>query len=76
MKLKKCLSIILVAMSLTVTFEGFGIKTAKASENGQYSIEFNSNNYTNKTITVDNKTVKIRAYENIVYVLKHNTFFG
>lgn len=68
MKFKKCLSIILMAMSLTVTSGGLGIKPAMASENSEYSIDFNSDNYTEKTITVGDQTVKVRAYENIVYV--------
>lgn len=68
MKFKKCLSIILAAMTLTITSGGLGIKPAMASQIGEYSIDFNPDNYTEKTITVGEQAIKIRAYENIVYV--------
>ena len=34
----------------------------------EYNLEFNKNNYTVKTLTLDNQTITYRAYENIVYV--------
>lgn len=34
----------------------------------KYSLEFNKNNYTVKTTTMENKSITYRAYENIVYV--------
>jgi len=33
-----------------------------------YSLDFNSKNYTTQKLTLDGKTFKVRAYENIVYV--------
>lgn len=33
-----------------------------------YSIEYDSNHYTDKTLTVNDQTINYRAYENIVYV--------
>lgn len=74
MKLKKCMSLILMAMTLTMLFTGCTSGTTVKSENqkteteGKYSLDFDKSKYTEKTITVDNKTVKFRAYENIVYV--------
>lgn len=35
---------------------------------GGYSLDFETNNYTIKTLTIDRITVNYRAYENIVYV--------
>ena len=34
----------------------------------EYSLEFNKNNYTVKTVTMDNQSITYRSYENIVYV--------
>ena len=34
----------------------------------EYNLDFNKNNYTVKTLTLDNQTITYRAYENIVYV--------
>lgn len=39
--------------------------TVKSKE---YSIKFDNNNYTVKTLTVNNQTIKFRAFEKIVYV--------
>lgn len=65
MKIKKCLSIILMAMSFTIISGGTSIKPAMASQTGTtYSVD----NYTEKIVTVDGKIYKFRAYENIVYV--------
>jgi hypothetical protein len=36
--------------------------------NSKYSLDFDTKNYSSKTLTVDNKTVNYRAYEKIVYV--------
>lgn len=72
MKLKKCTTIILMLASLTMMGCQASI-SSKASEvketvSSKYSLDFDTKNYTSKTITINNKTVKYRAYENIVYV--------
>lgn len=36
----------------------------------EYRLEFNTNNYTIKSLTIGNKNITYRAYENIVYVKK------
>lgn len=74
MKFKKCTTIILMLASLTMVMAGCQVSTpSKTSENtdtssSKYSLDFDAKNYTSETITVDGKTVKYRAYENIVYV--------
>lgn len=40
----------------------------KSTTSSKYSLDFNVKNYTSKTITVNNKTIKYRAYEKVVYV--------
>ncbi|MFZ5969575.1 MAG: hypothetical protein ACOYVK_20640 [Bacillota bacterium] len=40
----------------------------KGNTPGPYSLEFDMAKYTVKTLTVDGKTIKYRAFENIVYV--------
>lgn len=40
----------------------------KDTANSKYSLDFDTKNYSSKTLTVDNKTVNYRAYEKIVYV--------
>lgn len=73
MKFKKCTTIILMLASLTMMT---GCKTSISSKESEvketvsnkYSLDFDTKNYTSKTIIVNNKTVKYRAYENIVYV--------
>lgn len=73
MKSKKIISIIMMLMSLNMV-SGCQSKTqTQTSEqknitSGKYSLDFNAKNYTSKTITVDNKTIKYRAYEKVVYV--------
>lgn len=73
MKFKKCVAIILMLASLTMVTGCQASTSSKAGEqsdtsSGKYGLDFDTKNYTSKTITVDNKTVKFRAYENIVYV--------
>lgn len=69
MKAKKILSIFVMLMSLTTmsTTAAFAAQQSTSST-GTYSLNFDSKNYTSKTITVDGKTVQFRAFENIVYV--------
>jgi len=68
MKAKKCLSIIMMLMSLTVGSGSLSAIPAMASQTSGYSLDFNKNNYTEKTLTVDGKEIKYRAYENVVDV--------
>jgi len=70
MKAKKCFSIIMMLMSLTVGAGSFGAKPVMAIQSTTYGLDFSKNNYTEKTITVDGKELKYRAYENIVDVKK------
>jgi len=73
MKFKKFTTIIIMLASLTMMT---GCKTSISSKESEvketvsnkYSLDFDTKNYTSKTITVNNKTVKYRAYENVVYV--------
>jgi hypothetical protein len=70
---KKCSAIITMIMSLTMVpgFQGTTQSNTSEQNNktaGPHSLEFNPQNYTSKTITVDSNTIKYRAYENIVYV--------
>lgn len=73
MKAKKCFAIIMILASLTM-MSGCQVSTpSKTSEqketvSGKYSLDFDTKNYSSKTLTVNNKTVNYRAYENIVYV--------
>ncbi|MDS0525553.1 alpha/beta hydrolase [Clostridium sp. SHJSY1] len=74
MRFKKCLTIIIASMSLIALCENLSVTSVMASEvkdnnsTGEYSIDFDQNNYTTKTLTVNNKTITYRAYEKIVYV--------
>lgn len=73
MKPKKIIAIIMVLASLNMV-SGCQSKTQtniieqKNTASSKYSLDFNAKNYTSKTITVNSKTIKIRAYEKIVYV--------
>lgn len=73
MKSKKIIAIILMLMSLNMVSGCQGKTPSTTSEqkntsSGKYSLEFDAKKYTSKTLTVDNKTIKYRAYEKIVYV--------
>ena len=51
------------------TIYGNNVNTAISTEkNKEYSINFDNNNYTVKTLTVNGQTIKYRAFEKIVYV--------
>lgn len=73
MKSKKIIAIIMMLVSLNMV-SGCQSKTQtniseqKTTTSSNSSLNFNAKNYTSKTITVNNKTIKIRAYEKIVYV--------
>ncbi len=68
MKLKKWIAPILTVSLLSMSFATGSAGTASAATTDKYSLEFNTTNYTTKTLTVDGQTVTYRAYENIVYV--------
>lgn len=72
MKSKKLIAIMIILVSLIVV-SGCQSKTSqtpkqKTATSGKYSLDFNAKNYTAKTVTANNKTIKIRSYVNIVYV--------
>ena len=51
------------------TIYGNSVNTVISTEkNKEYSINFDNNNYTVKTLTVNGQTIKYRAFEKIVYV--------
>ena len=51
------------------TIYGNSVNTTISTEkNKEYSINFDNNNYTVKTLTVNGQTIKYRAFEKIVYV--------
>lgn len=70
MKAKKWLSSVLVCGLLSMSMTPVYAKsTAKSTtDNAKYSIKFDTSDYTEKTATVDGKTIKYRAYEKLVYV--------
>lgn len=72
MKFKKCTAIILMIMSLTMITAGCNTtkqpSETKETTESKNSLDFDTKNYKPETITVDGKTIKYRAYENIVYV--------
>jgi hypothetical protein len=72
MKFKKCTAIILMAISLTMAITGCTTTKQstekKETTESKNSLDFDTKNYKSETITVDGKTIKYRAYENIVYV--------
>lgn len=68
MKTKKCIAIIMTLISLTLTSASLNSIPAMASQKVNYSIDFEPINYTIKTLTIGDKTIKYRAFENIVYV--------
>lgn len=51
------------------TIYGNSVNTTISTEkNKEYSINFDNNNYTVKTLTVNGQTIKYRAFEKIIYV--------
>lgn len=66
MKSKKWINGILMASLLTMPMMSVSAATTTTTE--QYSLHFDTSNYTNKTAAVDGKTISYRAYEKIVYV--------
>ncbi len=73
MKSKKYSTFIAVLASLTM-MSGWQAATSgagsqvNAATSTKYSLDFNTKKYTLKTLKVNNKTIKFRAYEKIVYV--------
>lgn len=70
MKSKKLLSIVLTISTILLSYS-----TSIATENDytskatkEYSIEFDSNKYSEKSMLVNGKNIKYRAYEGIIYV--------
>lgn len=55
---------------LTAIAFTFFSNSAKSQTNSGYSLAFNSQKFETQTLTLDGKTFKVRAYENIVYVAK------
>jgi len=49
MKAKKCFSIIMMLMSLTVGAGSFGAKPVMAIQSTTYGLDFSKNNYTERT---------------------------
>lgn len=79
MKIRKYIPAVLLAIFLgvsplaTVSATNSGVPEAKADQHEDkraegYSLAFDPANYTLKTLTLSNKTITYRAYENIVYV--------
>lgn len=73
MKSKKSSALIAILASLTIV-SGWQFVTSgaasqvKAATSTKYSLNFNTKKYTVKTLKVNNKTIKFRAYEKTVYV--------
>lgn len=73
MKAKTCWTMLMMLTSLTILpgcQGGAQLKPEQQNDNaaGRYSLDFDVNNFTEKTVTVDNKTITYRAYGNLVYV--------
>lgn len=71
MRFKKKIACILTFVILTTMVSG--CQTTNSSKQNSktsslYSLQFNKNNYTLKTLKIGNQTIKYRAYEKIVYV--------
>ncbi|MEC0233794.1 subtype B tannase [Paenibacillus kribbensis] len=66
MKTRKWFTSILIFSLLSMPFAA--VSTAAPDKTGEYGLNFNTANYTEKTLTVDGKPITYRAYENIVYV--------
>ena len=68
MKAQKWLASVMMCSLLTLPLSAVSAASASTAATGTYSLDFHSASYTIKSVTVDGKTVKYRAYENIVYV--------
>ncbi len=68
MKARTCWAMIMMLTSLTILSGCQGKAQLKPEQQSGYSLDFDANNFTEKTVTVDNKTITYRAYENLVYV--------
>lgn len=65
---KFALLTLLITQLSTVYAETGTNNKIDTQKKGEYSINFDSNKYTVKTLTINGQTIKYRAFENIIYV--------
>ncbi|WP_200897672.1 subtype B tannase [Paenibacillus wulumuqiensis] len=66
MKAQKWFASLLVSSMLIMPFTS--VSAAADTTTGQYSLDFSTAKYTEKTMTVNGQSITFRAYENVVYV--------
>ncbi|ANF97085.1 subtype B tannase [Paenibacillus bovis] len=66
MKAQKWFASLLVSSMLIMPLNS--ISAASDTTSGQYSLDFSTASYTQKTMTVNGQSITFRAYENVVYV--------
>ncbi|WP_411350077.1 subtype B tannase [Paenibacillus sp. WLX2291] len=70
MNSKKWFATLVMSSMLVMPLNGITAEAASTTATGSYNLDFHTASYTEKTATLDGKTIKYRAYEKIVYV-KH-----